>query len=174
MWIDVRHTLISAKNRNVHRNIGDDKLFSSTLKAYETEHPNAKVDHAPFLDGLKENFEKRFGDSNLGKIVLAGLVNPYSIQNCLDFARRAQTVFEWVDVTAISSEMIDLQEHIGGPARHITDISEFWHKVTKMPATKKLASTILCMFGSTYMCESGHELKHEHEHHKELVHKYIN
>ena len=48
--------------------ISDSKLFFSKLKAYEAEHPNSKVDHIPFLDGLKENFYMRFEDFRLVRL----------------------------------------------------------------------------------------------------------
>ena len=77
--------------------------FSSpTLKKYEEDQPNAKVSHASFLDRLKDNFEARFEDFKLDRIVLAGLVDPFGIKNPLDFGTKAKSVFEWVDIAACS------------------------------------------------------------------------
>lgn len=135
--------------------IADGKVFFPTLKKYEEDHPNANVSHDLFLRKLKDNFEARFEDFQVDSIVLAGLVNPFGIKNPLDFATKAKSVFEWVDVAAVASEIIGLQEDIGRTDREFTDPLEFWQNVRDVPATKKLATTILCMFGSTYMCESG-------------------
>ena len=135
--------------------ISDGKLFFSKLKAYEAEHPNSKVDHLPLFNGLKENFYMRFEDFRLDKVVLAGLVGPFCIKNCFEYARKAQSVFNWVDIATVASEMIDLQEDIGKTDRQISDPLEFWKKATSVQATQKLDTTILCMFGNTYMCESG-------------------
>ena len=66
--------------------ISNGKLFFSKLKANEAEHPNSKVDHVPFLDRLKENFYTRFADFRVDKVVLAGLVEPFGINNCMEFA----------------------------------------------------------------------------------------
>ena len=87
--------------------------------------------------------------------MLAGLVDPFGIKNPLDVGTKAKSVFEWVDIAAVASEIIDLQEDIGRPDRQITEPLEFWQKATSVTATKKLATTIFCMFGSTYMCKSG-------------------
>ena len=68
--------------------IADGKLFFPTLKKYEEDQPNAKVSHASFLDTLKVNFEARFEDFKLDRIVLAGLVDPFGIKNPLDFGTK--------------------------------------------------------------------------------------
>ena len=157
MWVNVGHTANSFQ-RKIEifiDDVADGKLFFPTLKKYEEDQPNAKVSHASFLDRLKDNFEARFEDFKLDRIVLAGLVDPFGIKNPLDVGTKAKSVFEWVDIAAVASEIIDLQEDIGRPDRQITDPLEFWQKATSVTATKKLATTIFCMFGSTYMCESG-------------------
>ena len=69
--------------------IADGKLFFPTLKKYEEDQPNAKVSHASFLDRLKDNFEARFEDFKLDRIVLAGLVDPFGIKYPLDFGTKA-------------------------------------------------------------------------------------
>ena len=127
--------------------IADGKLFFLTLKKYEEDQPNAKVSHASFLDRLKDNFEARFEDFKLDRIVLAGLVDPFGIKNPLDVGTKAKSVFEWVSIAAVALEIIDLQEDIGRPDRQITDPLEFWQKATSVPATNKLATTIFCIFG---------------------------
>ena len=132
--------------------LSGEKLFFPTLKA-----AGSQGDHTNFMNGLIDNFAARFDGFILNEALIAGIANPFNIRRPLEFSNKAKSIFDWVSVAALTSEVIDFQHDITVKGGDVTDPVEFWAKISikSKPVLKKLATTILTMFGSTYTCEAG-------------------
>lgn len=114
--------------------------------------------YVPFFRELKENIDSWFGNFRSVETVLEITANPnLAITN--NEWKRALTKFlpQVADSRAIELELCDLNAH----CRHKNACNEFYVRFCTgpdadiYPKTKKLAITVLTVFGSTYVYELG-------------------
>ena len=86
------------------------------------------------MNRLLDNFAVIFDGFVLNEALIAGIANPFNIRRPLEFSSKAKATFDWVGVTALTLEVIDVQNDITLKADDITDPVEFWAKI---PITSK-------------------------------------
>ena len=111
---------------------------------------NQRARYATLVEHLHESLVSRFHELQLNRSQITFLVDPFNAEkDCF----KALLV---TDEAAAELEMIDLYEEVQLKPVLREGAIWFWKMVPleKYPNVTRAALKILCMFGSTYMCES--------------------
>lgn len=112
-----------------------------------------------FIDKLGNNFAARFDDYDKPKELLHFVGYPFD--NTSDISTKEQVFLASLDIDggALQLEIIDIQSSSAlKQAFEKEGFTTLWARyihVYKFPNTKKLAISVLTIFGSTYTCESS-------------------
>ena len=110
-----------------------------------------------FLHKLKVEFEERFQDFRKLKSVFLFVADPFIVQPDGEWSSVAVSCFPNSNQSLLQLEAADLQASQVLKAKlNEVGITAFWSKFvpdSQYPAAKKLAISLLTMFGSTYSCE---------------------
>lgn len=112
-----------------------------------------------FIDKLRGNFAERFDDFDMPRELMHFVSNPFA--NVAAISKKGQEFLASLEIDEgpLQLEIIDMQaSSVLKQALENESITKFWTKcihVTKFPNIKKLAISVLTMFGSTYTCESS-------------------
>lgn len=134
-------------------------LHFPTLRDFIKSSASAKVTQlmTDFMDKLGHNFAARCDDFDMPKELLHFVGNPFA--NVSDISTKGQEFLASLDIDegSLQLEIIDMQASSAlKQALEKEGFTTFWAKyihVNKFPNTKKLAISVLTMFGSTYTCE---------------------
>uniref|UniRef100_A0A8C4T636 HAT C-terminal dimerisation domain-containing protein n=1 Tax=Erpetoichthys calabaricus TaxID=27687 RepID=A0A8C4T636_ERPCA len=110
-----------------------------------------------FLHHLKVEFDERFKDFRKLKPVFLFVADPFIVQPDGEWTSVAASIFPNSNPSLLQMEAADLQaSHVLKAKLNEVGITIFWSKFvpdSRYPAAKKLAISVLTMFGSTYSCE---------------------
>ena len=112
-----------------------------------------------FLQSVVKEFCDRFQDKIDGELALF-VINPFLVSVDGDLVTQANRYFPWTKevVAELEMQLLELQSNQILKTEHGTQTPEtFWASVPneKFAMLRKLALTVLTMFGSTYTCESA-------------------